>query len=76
MIFIITAVIVFTICMVILLKDRIETYAPEIVYLDGNEEEEVIVVNQQPEGSRYYYKPKTKKVYDSKIKIRKPRGLL
>jgi hypothetical protein len=74
MIFIITAVIVFTICMVILLKDRIETYAPEIVYLDGNEEEEVIVVNQQPEGSRYYYKPK--KVYDSKIKIRKPQGLL
>lgn len=67
----------FLICFLLVLKNRIETYVPEIVFLEEDEKEnENQDENNNYDFSSYYVNKKRKNVYhDNRNKIRKPKGL-
>jgi len=66
----------FSFCFLIVLKNRIETYVPEIIFLKQNEKDEIQINNNNYDFSSYYVNKKRKNVYDNRNKIRKPTGLL
>lgn len=66
----------FSFCFLIALKNRIETYVPEIIFLKQNEKDEIQINNNNYDFSSYYVNKKRKNVYDNRNRIRKPTGLL